>query len=88
MTRAFQVVAPEHTPWTLIEANTPEAQDRLWQIMPQPFVAKLPKARMGEDVRSLAGGSLSRRQRRLSRVPQCARQYHDNRHCRNRYHGR
>lgn len=50
MTRAFQVVAPEHTPWTLIEANTPDAQDRLWQIMPQPFVAKLPKASMGDGV--------------------------------------
>ncbi|MEX0741089.1 MAG: hypothetical protein WD071_17280 [Pseudohongiella sp.] len=50
MTRAFQVVAPEHTPWTLIEANTEDAQERLWRLMPQPFVAKLPKASMGEGV--------------------------------------
>lgn len=50
MTRAFQVVAPAHTPWTEIAANTPEAQDRLWQLMSLPFVAKLPKASMGDGV--------------------------------------
>lgn len=35
MTRAFQTVAPEHTPWTLIEANGPEDPDGpapLWPV--------------------------------------------------------
>ncbi|HDZ07963.1 ATP-grasp domain-containing protein [Pseudohongiella sp.] len=50
MTRAFQVVAPEHTPWTPIEANTADGRERLWQLMSLPFVAKLPKASMGEGV--------------------------------------
>lgn len=50
MTRAFQSVAPEHTPWTIIEANGPEEQDRIWATMPLPFVAKIPKASMGEGV--------------------------------------
>ena len=50
MTRAFQTVAPEHTPWTLIEANGPEERERLWATMPSPFVAKLPKASQGEGV--------------------------------------
>lgn len=50
MTRAFQTVAPEHTPWTLIEANGPEERERVWATMPSPFVAKLPKASMGEGV--------------------------------------
>ncbi len=50
MTRAFQAVAPEHTPWTLIEANGPQERDMLWDTMALPFVAKLPKASMGEGV--------------------------------------
>lgn len=50
MTRAFQAVAPEHTPWTVIEANGPEERERIWATMPLPFVAKLPKASMGEGV--------------------------------------
>ncbi|MCP5358392.1 MAG: hypothetical protein H7A06_09640 [Pseudomonadales bacterium] len=50
MTRAFELVAPEHTPLTLIDANTPEAQERLWDTMALPFVAKLPRASMGEGV--------------------------------------
>ena len=50
MTRAFQVVAPEHTPWTRIEANGPQEQDMIWDAMSLPFVAKLPKASMGEGV--------------------------------------
>lgn len=50
MTRAFEVVAPAHTPWTMIEANTPESQDHIWDMMTLPFVAKLPKASMGEGV--------------------------------------
>lgn len=50
MTRAFQTVAPEHTPWTRIAANGPAERDDLWASMPLPFVAKLPKASMGEGV--------------------------------------
>lgn len=50
MTRAFEMVAPEHTPWTLIEPNTAGARDRIWATLPLPFVAKLPKASMGEGV--------------------------------------
>jgi ribosomal protein S6--L-glutamate ligase len=50
MTRAFQTVAPEHTPWTLIEANGPQERDLIWDTMALPFVAKLPKASMGEGV--------------------------------------
>ncbi|MCH8531813.1 MAG: hypothetical protein LAT65_13255 [Saccharospirillum sp.] len=50
MTRAFEMVAPEHTPLTLIEANGPVQQDTLWDTMTLPFVAKHPKASMGEGV--------------------------------------
>lgn len=50
MTRAFEVVAPANTPWTMIEANTPESQRLIWETMTLPFVAKLPKASMGEGV--------------------------------------
>lgn len=50
MTRAFQTVAPEHTPWTLIEANGPEERQAVWDAMTLPFVAKLPKASKGEGV--------------------------------------
>ncbi|MDH7943761.1 hypothetical protein QGM61_07995 [Pseudohongiella sp. SYSU M77423] len=50
MTRAFELVAPAHTPWTIIENNCAEARERLWDLMPLPFVAKLPKASMGEGV--------------------------------------
>jgi ribosomal protein S6--L-glutamate ligase len=50
MTRAFQAVAPEHTPWTLIEANGPQEREMIWGTMALPFVAKLPKASMGEGV--------------------------------------
>ncbi|PSF10037.1 ATP-grasp domain-containing protein [Marinobacter halophilus] len=50
MTRAFQTVAPEHTPWTMIEANGPQERDLIWDAMALPFVAKLAKASMGEGV--------------------------------------
>lgn len=50
MTRAFQTVAPEHTPWTMIEANGPQERELIWSTMTHPFVAKLPKASMGEGV--------------------------------------
>lgn len=48
MTRAFQTVAALHTPWTLILANGPEEREQVWQTMSLPFVAKHPKASMGE----------------------------------------
>jgi ribosomal protein S6--L-glutamate ligase len=50
MTRAFQMIAPNNTPWTLIAANTDSEADRLWDTMLLPFVVKLPKAAMGEGV--------------------------------------
>lgn len=50
MTRAFQMVAPGHVPWTLIEPNTADHAERVWQQMPLPFVAKIPKSSMGQGV--------------------------------------
>ncbi len=50
MTRAFMAVAPEHVPFTLIHGNSPEKADEIWQKMPLPFVAKIPKSSMGEGV--------------------------------------
>ncbi|MFE8072238.1 hypothetical protein QQM79_14370 [Marinobacteraceae bacterium S3BR75-40.1] len=50
MTRAFNAVAPANTPWTLIEANGPQEREMIWDTLPHPFVAKLPKASMGEGV--------------------------------------
>lgn len=50
MTRAFEMVAPAHTPLTLIEPNGPVQRDLLWETMTLPFVAKKPKASMGEGV--------------------------------------
>lgn len=50
MTRAFQTVAPHNTPWTLIEANGPRQRDEIWDRMLLPFVAKRPRASMGEGV--------------------------------------
>lgn len=50
MTRAFQTIAPEHTPWTMIEANGEQEREMIWDTMSYPFVAKLPKASMGEGV--------------------------------------
>jgi len=50
MIRAFQAIAPEHTPWTLITANGPQEREQIWQEMALPFVAKLPKSSMGEGV--------------------------------------
>lgn len=47
MTRAFELVAPAHTPTTRILANTPENAAVLWEEMDHPFVAKLPKAARG-----------------------------------------
>lgn len=50
MSRTFQILEPDHVPFTLIEANTVENADRVWQRMPQPFVAKIPKSSMGQGV--------------------------------------
>ncbi|WP_111642633.1 ATP-grasp domain-containing protein [Marinimicrobium alkaliphilum] len=50
MTRAFQLVAPAHTPHTVICANTPETAEDAWAQMVYPFVAKLPKSSQGEGV--------------------------------------
>ncbi len=50
MTRCFQMLCPQHVPWTLIAANTPAEADRVWEQMPSPFVAKIPKSSMGEGV--------------------------------------
>ncbi|WP_018403273.1 ATP-grasp domain-containing protein [Marinobacter gelidimuriae] len=38
MTRVFQAIAPEHTPWTLITANGPQEREQIWQDMALPFV--------------------------------------------------
>ena len=50
MTRAFSMVAPGHLPWTLIEPNTPDHARQVWDQMPLPFVAKIPKSSMGQGV--------------------------------------
>ena len=50
MTRAFQMVVPGHTPWTLIEPNDAQNAERVWDQMPLPFVAKIPKSSMGQGV--------------------------------------
>ena len=50
MTRCFQIVAPEAVPWTVIEANTATAAEQVWDMMPLPFVAKIPKSSMGNGV--------------------------------------
>ncbi|NVK00238.1 MAG: hypothetical protein HWE12_01735 [Oceanospirillaceae bacterium] len=50
MTRAFEVVAPHNTPWTLIRPNTELHAEEVWDSMALPFVAKIPKSSMGEGV--------------------------------------
>ncbi|SEI44710.1 ribosomal protein S6--L-glutamate ligase [Allopseudospirillum japonicum] len=50
MTRAFSACAPEHLPFTLIKANTDENAELIWQQMPLPFVAKIPKSARGQGV--------------------------------------
>lgn len=50
MTRCFQCIAPEHVPYTLIEANTGSGADKVWDAMALPFVAKIPKSSMGDGV--------------------------------------
>lgn len=50
MTRAFEMVVPEHLPWTLIRGNSAQHADYIWETLPVPFVAKIPKSSMGEGV--------------------------------------
>lgn len=50
MTRCFQTIAPAHLPYTLIAANTPTDAEQVWDAMPLPFVAKIPKSSMGNGV--------------------------------------
>ncbi|MFY9180640.1 MAG: hypothetical protein WAO12_12825 [Venatoribacter sp.] len=50
MTRCFELIAPEHVPFTLIEANTPTNAERVWDALCLPFVAKIPKSSMGNGV--------------------------------------
>ncbi|MBM6550273.1 hypothetical protein [Marinomonas ostreistagni] len=50
MTRTFMAITPAHHPYTEICANTPYEADRIWDIMPTPFVAKIPLSSMGQGV--------------------------------------
>lgn len=50
MTRVFETLVPEHVPFTLVHGNTPDKAEAIWAAMPLPFVAKIPKASMGEGV--------------------------------------
>jgi ribosomal protein S6--L-glutamate ligase len=50
MTRCFELIAPKHVPYTLIQANTPSNAEQVWDAMPLPFVAKIPKSSMGNGV--------------------------------------
>lgn len=50
MTRAFELVCPNHVPITLIHGNTPYWADQVLQHFDFPFVAKIPKSSMGEGV--------------------------------------
>lgn len=50
MTRTFRTIAPLHHPYTIIAANTPYEADKVWDTMPTPFVAKIPKSSMGDGV--------------------------------------
>ncbi|MFD1383735.1 RimK family alpha-L-glutamate ligase [Rhodanobacter aciditrophus] len=50
MTRTFMTVAPANHPYTEITANTPYESERIWDMMPTPFVAKIPRSSMGNGV--------------------------------------
>jgi ribosomal protein S6--L-glutamate ligase len=54
MTRAFQAVAPEHTPKTLILPNEPWAHEAVLDELSFPFVVKERKSSMGAGVRLIA----------------------------------
>ena len=50
MTRTFRTVAPHQHPYTVIAANTPYEAEKIWDEMPSPFVAKIPRSSMGNGV--------------------------------------
>ncbi len=50
MTRVFEAAAPANVPLTLIRGNSPAHAEQIWDLMALPFVAKLPRASMGEGV--------------------------------------
>jgi ribosomal protein S6--L-glutamate ligase len=50
MTRAFQIVCPDHIPETFIQPNTWSNCDHLWDRMVPPFVAKDPIGARGKGV--------------------------------------
>lgn len=50
MTRAFEAVAPAHTPHTLILPATPTAVEQILDSFSFPFVAKTVRSAMGEGV--------------------------------------
>lgn len=50
MTRTFRTIVPAQHPYTIISANTPYEADRIWDNMPSPFVAKIPRSSMGNGV--------------------------------------
>lgn len=50
MTRTFRTVAPAQHPYTIIAPNTPYEVDNIWDTMPSPFVAKIPRSSMGNGV--------------------------------------
>jgi ribosomal protein S6--L-glutamate ligase len=57
MTRAFQAVAPPHTPRTLILPNEPWAREAVLDELPLPFVAKERRSSMGAGVRLIASAA-------------------------------
>lgn len=68
MTRAFAAVAPEHLPETLIEANDTAGAERVWEQLPRPFVAKIPRSSRGEGVFLIHNGDDWRRYLALTPV--------------------
>ena len=50
MTRTLMLMAGQHLPETHIAANTETEAERLWEMLPTPFVAKLPKSSQGDGV--------------------------------------
>lgn len=51
MTRALDAAFPAWTPFTLIRSNTPAAREEILDLLPFPFVAKLPRESMGRGVK-------------------------------------
>ena len=57
MTRAFQAVAPRHTPRTLILPNEPWAQEAVLDELSLPFVVKDRRSSMGAGVRLIGSAA-------------------------------